>query len=455
MSYLAACFASPAVYLCLALLVKDGRFRASLGPLSVFAFLVWLAQEAHHLGPVERLLCCSLWLLYVIKGWSLLNQSREDIKSFSPLGLLLFSYIWPGIDATPFRERQATDPTAARWFVFGFPTMCLGVAAILLLALHTDSLSPTVLGLAGIAGVLTTVHLGYSDVLSSAMRLIGFPVSRLFDQPLLSRSLRDFWSHRWNGPFVEMNKLLFRPLLRNRFSRIQTALALFLISGLLHELALSFPAQGGWGGPLFYFLIQGTAVRYEKRIAPKSLFARRLFIWAVLLLPAPLLFHTAFREALILPLLHSLHSLPALSSVPDFWVFLLTAAGYGHFLVLVASFQVPHRLNWREELQRLRPLNRKLLWTYGAYIASMILIWGLVTLNLRAEFLQGDKTSLVLLGIIALFWWSRVIIDAFYFEHSDWPEGLEFILGHTMLTSLFVTLASTYTGLLLWHVIAE
>src|SRR5204863_10011258 len=37
-------------------------------------------------------------------------------------------------------------------------------------------------------------------------------------------------------------------------------------------------------------------------------------------------------------------------------------AAAGHFAILAASFQVPYRLRWKEDLQQLMPFNRKLLW---------------------------------------------------------------------------------------------
>ena len=40
---------------------------------------------------------------------------------------------------------------------------------------------------------------------------------------------------------------------------------------------------------------------------------------------------------------------------------LLWLAGLGHFIVLVASFQVPARMHWREDLAKLMPVNRKLM----------------------------------------------------------------------------------------------
>ena len=421
--------------------------------MAVLGFLMWLFSTMDQLNALERLLCCSLWLLYILKGWSLLKLPRQSLKEYSSLGLLIFSYLWPGLDPAPFRDRVDSDPGAASWFAFGFPTMCVGVAAGLLLAVQASILSPYTLGIAGVLAILTAVHLGYSDVLSSLLRLLGFRVNRLFESPLQSTSLRDFWSKRWNRPFVEMNRLLFQPLLPASLSKESSILALFLLSGVLHELALSLPPGTGWGGPLLYFSVQGVAMLLEHRFGLQHHKLRRLWTWSIILLPLPLLFHAAFCQALVLPLYYWLHSLPAFSGGIQFLEFALTAVAYGHFLVLVASFQVPHRLNWREELQLVRPLNRKLLWTYGCYIATFIFLFGLLTLHLIPEMLRGEKSALALMGLISLFWWSRVLIDAFYFEHSDWPEGVEFVLGHTLLTSLFVTIATTYTATLLWHLV--
>lgn len=447
------CFLTPLLFAFFGVVLPEGSARRWLGPYLCLGLVGWALVWGPQLSPPARLLVCSLWLLYCLKGWSLLKLPQQAVRSFSPLGLLLYSYPWPGVDPRPFQKRREPDQAAARWFVFGFPTMCLGILAMLLLALHTEALSSGVLGLAGTAALLVAVHLGYSDILSSLVRLLGFRASRLFVHPLASRSLNEFWSRRWNGPFVEMNRLLFRPLLKGRFSAGTVVVLLFLLSGLLHELALSFPAQAGWGGPLAYFAIQGGLMLVERRWRVKHWngLTARMWTWFWLLAPAPLLFHGPFRENLVLPLYAALHSLPPLSNQLAFAQAALTAVGCGHFLVLVASFQVPHRLGWKEELARLRPLNRKLLWTYGAYIVGMITTWGILTLNLRPELLAGDRSALALALVIAIFWWSRIVVDTFYFEHSDWPEGVEFILGHTMLTSLFVTIASTYTTLLIWH----
>lgn len=130
---------------------------------------------------------------------------------------------------------------------------------------------------------------------------------------------------------------------------------------------------------------------------------------------------------------------------------LLWLAGCGHFLVLCASFQVPARLNWRTDLAKLTPFNRKLMWTYGSFIAALIAGFGILTLALHAEMLRGDRAAVGLAWLIGLFWLKRIVVDYFVFTHDDWPQGRAFIVGHVLLTTLFVFLAGTYLTLAVRH----
>ncbi len=396
-------------------------------PLAVLFPLLAIFLAFQGNTPLQRLFYSAGWLLYALKGTILLSRPAPRMD---PLGLLLYLSLWPGMDPKPLERRDPEVSLQGRWFVQGWATMVAG--SVLLLALPLLKVQST---WSVLFCVLTIVHLGYSDVLSSLMRWAGFPVGRLFTDPMASRSLRDFWSLRWNRPFVEMNQLLFVPLLSRWLNKGNAVGGAFLISGVLHELAISLPAGGGWGGPLAYFVVQSLGMRY----LPK----RRLLTWLWLLLPLPLLFHAPFRQQLILPLLDVLKSLPFLQSPQECLSTLLWLAGWGHFLVLAASFQVPTRLGWHEELHRLRPLNRKILWVYGGFIVGMITSFGALILRLHPLMLAGEVGSLYLVGLIAAFWTARLTVDALVFEHSDWPAGPEFTVGHTLLTSLFIYLATT------------
>ena len=131
----------------------------------------------------------------------------------------------------------------------------------------------------------------------------------------------------------------------------------------------------------------------------------------------------------------------------DLWL-----VGAGHFIILIASAQVPSRLRWKQDLAQLMPFNRKLLWVQSGFTVLTIIAFGVLTLTLHAELLRGDRAALGLTCFIATYWTARILVDAFYFSSSDWPEGKQFVIGHILLTSLFVALASSYWALFVWNV---
>jgi alginate O-acetyltransferase complex protein AlgI len=130
----------------------------------------------------------------------------------------------------------------------------------------------------------------------------------------------------------------------------------------------------------------------------------------------------------------------------DLWL-----AGAAHFVILFASFQVPYRLNWKSDLQQLMPFNRKLLWVQSGFTLLTIIAFGTLTLVLHRELLRGDRAALGLACFIGLYWTTRILVDFFYFSHSDWPKGMAFVAGHFLLTLLFFLLAASYVSLFLWH----
>jgi alginate O-acetyltransferase complex protein AlgI len=130
----------------------------------------------------------------------------------------------------------------------------------------------------------------------------------------------------------------------------------------------------------------------------------------------------------------------------------LWLAGAGHFVILFASFQVPLRLHWKQDLAKLMPFNRKLLWVQSGFTVVTIIAFGTLTLVLHSELLRGDRAALGLACFIGIYWSARIVVDAFYFSHNDWPKGKQFAIGHILLTSLFSLLAACYLGLVLWRV---
>ena len=127
----------------------------------------------------------------------------------------------------------------------------------------------------------------------------------------------------------------------------------------------------------------------------------------------------------------------------------LWLAGVGHFCVLGASFQVPARLNWKEDLPKLSTFNRKLMYVYGGFTVYTIAAFGVLTLLLHQEMLHGERAATALAVFIAFYWTARIGVDFLYYEHKDWPKGAQFVAGHILLTGLFAALAVTYWAVLI------
>jgi hypothetical protein len=130
----------------------------------------------------------------------------------------------------------------------------------------------------------------------------------------------------------------------------------------------------------------------------------------------------------------------------DLWL-----AGAGHFVILIASFQVPSLLRWKQDLAQLMPFNRKLLWVQSGFTVLTIIAFGTLTLVLHEELLRGDRAALGLACFIGTYWTARIGVDGFYFSHEDWPHGRQFVIGHILLTCLFTALAVSYWGLFVWQ----
>jgi hypothetical protein len=145
-------------------------------------------------------------------------------------------------------------------------------------------------------------------------------------------------------------------------------------------------------------------------------------------------------------------ALLALQSAKDVFGVALWLAGIGHFCVLIASIQVPARLGWKEDLQKLTSFNRKLMWVHGGFAVLTIIAFGALTLALHAEMLRGDRAALGVALFIGIYWALRIVVDFAYYEHKDWPRGGSFMIGHILLTSLFAFLSVTNLGLVAWKV---
>ncbi len=184
--------------------------------------------------------------------------------------------------------------------IFGLATF---LCVVPLMKVHAPSLA----GYVAIASLLAIFHFGLLHLVVSFWNLSGFTLKPLMNAPWRSSSVTEFWGRRWNTAFRDLvYRHVFLPTLRHGGPN-WAMLTVFIVSGLIHELAISVPARAGYGGPTLYFLIQAVAVLAERHFpgshSAGRQAARRITTWIILLLPMPLLFHQPFRDRVILPLL--------------------------------------------------------------------------------------------------------------------------------------------------------
>ena len=256
--------------------------------------LTVMATAGRALSAPWRLALASVVLYGAFKFAAIMKQ-REVWPDISLEGWCWYLTVWPGMDLTRFRR---TEPAAdRRWLVRGIAGMTTG-ATLLAIAVWFD-VGSFVGGWLTLVALLALVHFGWADVLSWTLRRRGFRVRRLFNRPERSRTLNDFWTRRWNVAFVEMDLVLFMPRLR-RIAGPLAPLLMLLLSGILHELAISYPAGRGWGLPLAYFALHGAAMQVERTPWFRHR-SRRFTTWltrTLVLAPIALVFHRPFRDQL-------------------------------------------------------------------------------------------------------------------------------------------------------------
>lgn len=125
----------------------------------------------------------------------------------------------------------------------------------------------------------------------------------------------------------------------------------------------------------------------------------------------------------------------------------LWLAGAGHFSLLAVSTQLPARLDWRTDLARLTPFNRRFVWVAGGFVVFTYLGFGVLTLLLHDEMLRGDRAAVALAVFIGLFWLARLGVDATAFRDAPWPAGWLYRLAHVALLALFAFFVVVYLGL--------
>ena len=226
-------------------------------------------------------------LFFALKAATLLSA-----KGYNSLSSALYLTTWVGMEPGEFRSRGDFQTTWLR----GTLSLGTGLSLIIFLPLINNETTQAVLFFTSLIFVF---HFGLLELNAQLWQYFGRNTKPIMAAPWQAVTLAEFWGKRWNMAFRDAaHRLIFTPVCR-KLGTSGAALAVFAFSGIVHEAVISIPAQGGYGGPMIYFLLQFTGICLQKRYKNfSSTFITRIF----LLTPLPLLFHQPFFKNVFIPL---------------------------------------------------------------------------------------------------------------------------------------------------------
>jgi Membrane bound O-acyl transferase family len=232
----------------------------------------------------------------------------------------IYLICWPGMDARGFfslseNNTAETNPALDQreWFVASLKMLAGGFLFFVSMPLFYPE-HPVITGWLSMTGIVMMLHFGLFHLLSLFWQSKGFNAIPLMNEPLFSWSLGNFWGQRWNLAFRDLaNQYVFKKTVRN-WGIKGASFAVFVVSGVVHDVVISIPSGGAWGFPSLYFIIQGMGVLFERSVLGKKLklgkgWTGKTFAFTVLILPLPLLFHSYFIENIIIPMQISINPL--------------------------------------------------------------------------------------------------------------------------------------------------
>jgi hypothetical protein len=362
-----------------------------------------------------------MWLaaFAIFVGCKWLSWRRSSICKAPVWRHVAYFVAWPGLDAEAFLgKRSASLPSFAEFLAAWF-NIAIGVGLLFASASGPGGATVLLRGWVGMVGLVLAIHFGLLHLLSCGWRSAGVQARPLMRFPIGAASVSEFWGSRWNTAFRDFaHRFLFRPISRQLGPGVAIVLT-YLFSGIIHDVVITVPAEGGYGGPTAYFLIQAAGLlaersRLGRRIGLGGGIGGRMFTIAVVVGPVGMLFPEPFVTRIALPFImavttsvrDALDSLPTLSLDE-----LIFSAGIGQLGILTASALVPFRLNWREEFRSLSRLHRQMYWIYGGYVVLSIAAFGLICTFNAHELASGSGLARAFCGYVAVFWGVRLALQ--------------------------------------------
>ena len=184
---------------------------------------------------------------------------------------------------TAVREPPSLDLRAlVRFLAFGAVTAAALACVLLSSAWQQDGLRLAARWSAGLVAVYCSAD-GAVSLMVLVGRALGWRFPPMHRDPILSRTVSELWSQRWNRVVHDwLERRIFKPLLRRGASAWLAASAAFLVSATLHAW-LAGVAVGAWAGAAMgaFFIVQVLLVLVERALGLPRRRTTGVRIWAL------------------------------------------------------------------------------------------------------------------------------------------------------------------------------
>src|SRR5260221_7298594 len=119
---------------------------------------------------------------------------------------------------------------------------------------------------------------------------------------------------------------------------------------------------------------------------------------------------------------------------------ILILAGAGQLALALSSLAIPYLLDWREELQALKPLTRGVFWTYSSYTFATNIWFGVMSIAAAGPLAAGGLLARLVTGFITLYWGMRIVVQFTLYDRSIAKERLLFRFAEIAYVMLFAAL---------------
>jgi hypothetical protein len=133
---------------------------------------------------------------------------------------------------------------------------------------------------------------------------------------------------------------------------------------------------------------------------------------------------------------------------------MIVLAGLVQLAIAATSVAIPRLLDWETELTHLRPLTRRIFWTYAGYILGTHVWFAAISLGWSGQLLGGTPLAALVTGFIAVYWLVRVVGQFAWYDRTVAGTRTLFRVAEVLYVGGFLFVTAVFAAAAVYNVTA-